>query len=693
MYGIVALMVGSAARRTDAASALRMLAGEAETLLRERLETGLVQALPPQPHAEFLWTESPDVDLLSRRAVYSLLLKTLLLALVCRRRRRPLPKLGSVNALLEAADDLAATTHLDALQPNPWDDLIRRADLDGDLPQHLDAVVGAEDDLVGSLYQELVAGAERRSLGQFYTPPDVARFMASWVVRAATDRVLDPGTGSGAFLVAALDRLRDLGADPKDAMGQLHGIDLDPLSTLMATVNVLAAGTGDHANIATGDFLLGSLPFEGSFDGVICNPPYSRHHALPAQYKEHVAVVLQDLSGVRISRLSGLYVHFFIRAATTLREGGRMAFITPHEFLDVRYGGPLKKFLAKQFDLKAIIVFPVNALVFPGVLTTSCITLAEKARTPENKVRFIKAGETTVTDELYDAVDAPASRVDGLLVNVVTQAGLDPAERWTPHLRGPRERPLSKALVPLRELAKAHRGIATGSNEFFILSRDDVERWRIEEEFLTPAVTSAKVLEHYDFTPDDVQRLDAEGRRLWLLYWPHAEPIPAGRRVWEYIQHGEQHGIDKRYLCRHRSPWYSTEVRKPAPIIFTYMSREHPRFVHDRVGVQAVNVFHVVYPVPEIADDEHSLKALLAFVNSGVGKELLQQEARVYGGGLVKAEPRELLSVPVLDVRRLAADARMTLAALFDKLCAAKRSGTDLEQARATVDQAINELL
>lgn len=677
---------------------MRLVASNAQAMVRARLgaSAGLDQ-LAAQPDARFLGGGPTDLDLVARRSVYNLLLKTLLVALVSRRTHTRIAHADSMAQFLQAAGELAESTRLDALRPNPLDDVLVHASLDGDLLLQLSDVVAsivhAKHDLVGTLYQELLGSAERRPLGQFYTPPDVARFMASWVIRSATDRVLDPGTGSGAFLVAALNRLCELRADPKDAMGQLHGIDLDPLGTLMATLNVLLAGTGAHANVATSDFLLGTPPFGGEFDGVICNPPYSRHHALPASYKEHVAVVLQDLSGVRISRLSSLYVHFFIRAAYVLREGGRMAFITPHEFLDVRYGNALKQFLARHFDLRAIIVFPVNALVFPGVLTTSCITLAEKGRTEGNQVRFIKAAGTTVTEDLYNAVGAIAGKLDGLLANVVPQTELDPAERWTPHLRGPAKRPMSKALVPLRDLATAHRGIATGANEFFILSRDDIERWGIEREFLAPALSSAKALEHCDLTWDDIWHLDAERKRVWLLYWPHAAAIPADRQVWQYIRHGEQQGIKQRYLCRHRSPWYSTEVRKPAPIIFTYMSRKHPRFVYDRVGVQALNVFHLIYPTPEAAPDEDSLKALLAFLNSSMGKELLQQEARVYGGGLVKAEPRELLSLPVLDVRRLTTDAKKGLAALFEKLCDANRSGADLDTAQAAVERAVRALL
>lgn len=44
--------------------------------------------------------------------------------------------------------------------------------------------------------------SERKSLGSFYTPPEVADMLVRWVVRSPSDRLLDPACGNGRFLTA-----------------------------------------------------------------------------------------------------------------------------------------------------------------------------------------------------------------------------------------------------------------------------------------------------------------------------------------------------------------------------------------------------------------------------------------------------------------------------------------------------------
>lgn len=57
------------------------------------------------------------------------------------------------------------------------------------------------------------APGTRKARGAFFTPPELARFVARWAIRFPGDRVLEPACGEAEFLVAASDRLRSLGAN------------------------------------------------------------------------------------------------------------------------------------------------------------------------------------------------------------------------------------------------------------------------------------------------------------------------------------------------------------------------------------------------------------------------------------------------------------------------------------------------
>lgn len=104
-------------------------------------------------------------------------------------------------------------------------------------------------DVLRDLYQGLVPGKLRQSLGEFYTPDWLVDFTVkkatagSWL----TKRVLDPTCGSGAFLLALLRVIREealaAGWDPGEIVqhfcSAVWGFDLNPLAVQTARVNFL----------------------------------------------------------------------------------------------------------------------------------------------------------------------------------------------------------------------------------------------------------------------------------------------------------------------------------------------------------------------------------------------------------------------------------------------------------------------
>ncbi len=106
-------------------------------------------------------------------------------------------------------------------------------------------------DLLKKLYQYLVPRKLRHDLGEYYTPDWLAERLLNQVgYKGESDkRLIDPGCGSGTFLILALRRLRQYGADhlipPADvleaALRNIVGFDLNPLSVIAARTNYLLA--------------------------------------------------------------------------------------------------------------------------------------------------------------------------------------------------------------------------------------------------------------------------------------------------------------------------------------------------------------------------------------------------------------------------------------------------------------------
>ena len=69
----------------------------------------------------------------------------------------------------------------------------------GDLRQK----ILAGDDPLGDLFCSLRSPEVRRKQGATFTPKGIVDAMVDWAARAVPQRVIDPGVGSGRFLVAA----------------------------------------------------------------------------------------------------------------------------------------------------------------------------------------------------------------------------------------------------------------------------------------------------------------------------------------------------------------------------------------------------------------------------------------------------------------------------------------------------------
>src|SRR6185369_8577199 len=70
--------------------------------------------------------------------------------------------------------------------------------------------------------------SEQKALGQYMTPPAIARFMARRAVRGLSSsavRILEPAAGSGVLAVAAVEALSELSDFPKRVELLLFEVD------------------------------------------------------------------------------------------------------------------------------------------------------------------------------------------------------------------------------------------------------------------------------------------------------------------------------------------------------------------------------------------------------------------------------------------------------------------------------------
>lgn len=475
--------------------------------------------------------------------------------------------------------------------------------------------------------------AERNRLGQFATPTalaqEILRFGLGLLGEDLRIRFLDPAIGTGSFFSALIHTV------PMNRIETAKGYELDPHYGEPSR----ALWHSSLLDVVLGDFARAEAPSAPAnrFNLLICNPPYVRHHHIVNGEKARLQEAAAAACGVRIGGLAGLYCYFLGLSHTWMQPGGVAGWLIPSEFMDVNYGGPVKRYLLDKVTLLRIHRFDPQEVQFDNALVSSAIVwFRNDPPPPEQHVHFTFGG-SLLSPKLSRAIPTAALRKEA---------------KWT---RFPVS-DIREGITPYRlsDLFTIKRGIATGHNKFFIINKEQVSAHGLPVEVFRPILPSPRYLPANEIQsgPDGLPALD---HQLFLLdcRLPETEVQRRYPSLWEYLEKGKSE-VAERYLCQSRKPWYSQEERPPAPILCTYMGRAdvkngHPfRFILNHSQAIAANVYLLLYPKPVLAraiSRDPGLSRRIWEVLNNLSPNSILGEGRVYGGGLHKLEPNELGNV------------------------------------------------
>jgi predicted RNA methylase len=476
----------------------------------------------------------------------------------------------------------------------------------------------------------LKTALERNKWGQFATPPELARSIARYALaemQGKQIRFLDPAIGTGSFFSALRHE------SSPDGLALAVGIELDPLFAFSAQSLWAAAGL----QVVQGDFTRQPISKE-RFSLVLTNPPYVRHHHLSADDKNRLKTRLAESLRIEISGLAGLYCYFLLLAHDWMEDQGLAIWLIPSEFMDVNYGSVLRRYLSESVTLLHIHRFRPQDVQFTDALVSSAIVVFRKSPPPVgHEVRFSLGG----------AIECPAQEAS-IPLGTLARSG-----KWTQFPEGVGAE--CGGEPTLGDLFSIKRGLATGANDFFILTNAEAERWNIPHEFLRPILPSPRYLDE-DVVGALPGGTPTTSRQLLLLDCSELEGEVEARwpRFYEYLQTGREQGIHSSYLTSRRVPWYSQEKRPPAPFLCTYMGRSGNgkppfRFLWNQSQATAHNVYLMLYPrgpLREVLEQHPELGADVFRALQRITPAQMVSEGRVYGGGLHKVEPKELAQIP-----------------------------------------------
>lgn len=461
------------------------------------------------------------------------------------------------------------------------------------------------DDPLGDAFCTLRSPSVRRSEGAIYTPYLIVKKMLSWAEAVGTpDVVVDPGTGSGRYLIEAGRRFPG---------ARLIGIEQDAIAALTARANLAVSGFADRSEVRVEDFRATRINHSRGRTLFIGNPPYVRHHGISPKWKTWLKSEAAKL-GATASALAGLHVHFFVAIARLGRPGDYGAVITSAEWLDVNYGHLVRNLFLTQLGGRSVYIVEPDTEPFPGTATTGAIATFEFG-SKASAVRFARG------TRLPEGPDLDGGKQ-------VSRKVLLRDTRWSYFTRPRRDVPSD--FIELGDLFRVHRGQATGANRVWIAGNHSEG---LPREVLFPTVTKARELFQNGPILTEAQKL----RRVIDIPRDLSVLSPASRKaIHTFLQRAEMMGARSSYIAQHRAPWWSVGLRSPAPILATYMARRPPAFVLNKASVRHLNIAHGLYPREPV--EEPILSALVNWLREPSSVD----GGRVYAGGLTKFEPREM---------------------------------------------------
>jgi len=228
----------------------------------------------------------------------------------------------------------------------------------------------------------------RKQHGQVFTPPEVARFMASLFSGFPERfRLLDPGAGTGALSAAVCERVLRLRSSRKL---ELHAFETDAALTPLLRRNLencrrrlSDAGHSLRYTIHEEDFISATCSYldrqllfhepriRDGFDGVIMNPPY---------FKVRKDTTAAKLMATVVHGQPNAYAFFLALAARLLKENGELVAITPRSFCNGLYFRGFRKWFFRCMALDHIHLFESRTDTFKdsNVLQENVITKSHR---------------------------------------------------------------------------------------------------------------------------------------------------------------------------------------------------------------------------------------------------------------------------------------------------------------------------
>lgn len=508
------------------------------------------------------------------------------------------------------------------------------------------------DRLQAAVEQLAAAGVEQR--GAVFTRREVVKFILdltgySTVAALHKKHLLEPSLGEGAFILVAVERLLDSYkshmpkkanpvADLKDSIRaiELHRRSFNEtrlkLRQLLRERGITSAVTEKllDAWLIQGDYLLTDLPFH--FTHIVGNPPYVRQELIPdvliAEYR-HRYDTLYDRAD--------LYIPFIEKSLKLLAPRGSVGFICSDRWMKNRYGGPLRKMVAKDFHLKYYVDMVDTDAFHSEVSAYPAITVISR-ETPEatriaHRPQVDKDALVKLSRDMRSRLLKPTS-------NVHEVSGImHDSEPWV--LESFDElavlRRIESSFPTLEKTGcKVGIGVATGADKVYVgkYNELDVEKDRKLPLVMTKDIRAGKVEWHGNGV---INPFDEEGGLVNLKKYP---------KLAAYLNRHKAVICKRNVAKRNRDRWYRT-IDRITPAITSKPKLLIPDIKGEANIVYEEGKYYPHHNLYYITSETWDLKALQAVLLSDITRLFITTYSTKMRGGYLRFQAQYLRRIHI----------------------------------------------
>jgi type I restriction-modification system DNA methylase subunit len=485
-------------------------------------------------------------------------------------------------------------------------------------------------DVLGGIYEQYLsfvqgrkgedkAKSKRKSQGIYYTPKYIVEFIVKETLGEVLKKtkpkeiqkikVLDPACGSGSFLIAAYDKILEqlTKQNPQTSLfakfdilkENIFGVDLDVQAVEIAQLNLLLKVLSQKTklpmlqhNISSGNSLVSGnaeklekyfgpdfreqkqFNFEdefkevfeqGGFDVIIGNPPYVRQETIKQLKPYFESAFPNSYTGT-----ADLYVYFFERSMSLLKEGGYFGFIVSNKFIRSGYGKNLRKYLKENFTIVNL-VDAFDEKVFADASVDPCIIVIKKNKPRKNNsITYnykIKVPQLSLQENGWTFADASVLGLKEKIEKVGKKI-----KDW--------------------EGVEIYFGIKSGLNRAFIIDEDQ------KQELIKKDHKSREIIEPL-LRGRDVGRYNISFQNLYLIKTKIGVDLKQYPAIWEHLENYKSDLFKRTDYKKDVMEWYHLrpcvyyeEFKKPK-IIYPDIS-DQGRFYWDEEGYFFNNTIYML---------------------------------------------------------------------------------------------------